>query len=389
MSDIMNKVATLFERDQARQFVAVTADDLPLSYDDVTDQWLTAVLCKNVPGAAVVSHRLGEVDDGSSNRRRISVVYNEAGQAAGLPAAFFCKATHGFTNRVLCGVSGALQSETVFYNRLRPLLDIEAPVGYYANYDPDSFNSMIMLGDITDTVTEFCSHHTVVTRARAESQLKLLAKMHGSGYADPRVRKELKNLGTFTEFFENTQRFGLKDGASKGFLDAEHVIPPRLFSRVAEIWPATVAAAEVARPLPATLIHGDVHLKNWYVAGNGEMGLGDWQCTSNGHWGRDVAYTMSTSLSTEDRRAWEQDLLKFYLENLARAGGPTVDFAEAWTHYRQQLPSVLAWWTVTLSPPPGMPDCQPADITLEFIRRISVAMDDVDSLHAFQQSGAA
>jgi len=282
------------------------------------------------------------------------------------------------------GLSGSLHGETTFYNNIRPLLPIEAPVGYYANYDEDSFNSIVVLGDLSQSVTEFCSHKTVMTRARVESQVKLLGQMHGTAYANPAVRAAIAVLPTWPEFFRNTLKFGMDMGARQGFSDGKEVIPARLYARESEIWPATVASVERHDQLPATLAHGDVHLKNWYVAGSGEMGLSDWQCISRGHWSRDFAYTISTALTIEDRRAWDRDLLKLYLETLASTGGPKVGFDEAWLHYRQQLMSALAWWTVTLSPPPGMPpDMQPRDITLEFIRRISTAIDDVDSLGAF------
>ena len=89
------------------------------------------------------------------------------------------------------------------------------------------------------------------------------------------------------------------------------------------------------------LCHDDVHLKNWYVAGNGEMGLSDWQDVSRGHWARDVAYAVSTALTVEDRRAWEQDLIKYYLEELRASGGPQVGFDEAWKVYRRQLITAL------------------------------------------------
>jgi aminoglycoside phosphotransferase (APT) family kinase protein len=145
-----------------------------------------------------------------------------------------------------------------------------------------------------------------------------------------------------------------------------------------------LASVERHNQLPQTLGHGDVHLKNWYIAGSGAMGLSDWQCAHRGHWGRDFAYTISTALTVENRRAWDRELLQFYLDRMQAAGGPKIDFNEAWGHYRQQLLSALTWWTVTLTPPEGMPDMQPRDITLEFIRRITTAMDDVDALDSLQ-----
>jgi hypothetical protein len=219
-----------------------------------------------------------------------------------------------------------------------------------------------------------------MTRERIESQIRLMAKFHGRFHESPELKTVLTEIGTWPEFFGKTLEYGMKEGSNKGFLEAESVIPARLYKRFDEIWPATLASVEKHHQLSHTLMHGDVHLKNWYIAGNGEMGLGDWQCCVRGHWSRDLAYAIVTALTVEDRRAWEKDLVLLYLKELAAAGGPVVTFDEAWIHYRQQLMSVLTWWTITLCPAPGMPDMQPRDITLEFIRRITIAMDDLDSL---------
>jgi thiamine kinase-like enzyme len=136
--------------------------------------------------------------------------------------------------------------------------------------------------------------------------------------------------------------------------------------------------------LPRGLVHSDVHLKNWYVAGNGEMGLNDWQCACKGNWGRDVAYCISTALAIEDRRAWERELLQLYLEALRATGASAPDFDTAWTLYRQNLFSALAWWTGTLGQPPEAPKMQPRESSLVFIGRMATAIDDLDALAAFE-----
>ena len=376
------KIQAGYEAEIRRNREAVTAQQLPLSYDAITDRWLTAVLCAKAPGAMVTAHRLGPTDNGSSNRRKIYLEYNAAGRAASLPKAVFCKAAHDLPNRIILGLCSSALGEIRFYNSIRPLLDIEAPVGYFALQDDESFNSMVILGDISDTVHSFCDHKTDMTRARAESQMRLLAAVHGRCFSNTALKERVAACPTFAAFFELTLGFGLREGSEAGFQDGVDVIPSRLFKRSAEIWPATVAAIEQLDRLPNTLAHGDVHLKNWYIAGNGQMGLSDWQCAARAHWGRDFAYAMSTALTIENRRAWEHDLLKYYLEELARNGGAVVDFNTAWNIYRRQLISALTWWTITLHPAPGLPDMQPRDVTLEFVRRISTAMNDVDSLDA-------
>ena len=74
----------------------------------------------------------------------------------------------------------------------------------------------------------------------------------------------------------------------------------------------------------------------------GEMGVNDWQNSCKGNWSRDLAYCISTGTVPEVRRTWERELLKYYLEELARAGGPRLGFEDAWRNYRQQLFAALA-----------------------------------------------
>ncbi|MGE0409787.1 MAG: phosphotransferase, partial [Amphiplicatus sp.] len=258
------------------------------------------------------------------------------------------------------------------------------PTALYATYSRRSFNSILILDDLARQGAEFCKHDAAITRRRAESQLALLAKLHGKFY-----QKVDPNLRTWEEKFELSNKwFNLEACCNNGFLAAEEVVPPRLFKRHAEIWPATVKSVDLHRTQPRTLTHNDPHLRNWYITRDGEMGLADWQCICRSDWGRDVAFTISTSLSVENRRAWEKELLGFYLDKLRAEGCPAFDFDEVFANYRRHLFSALAYWTVTLTPSSGKsdeppPEFQPRDATLEFIKRMTTAIDDLDSLGSF------
>lgn len=377
------RIKALYARDQQEDPQAVNPGDIPWRYEAITPEWMTHILCKDHPGAKVETVRLDVPDSGTSNRRRIFVEYNDAGKAAGLPGSVFCKATVDLLNRLLLSTS-ALLSETTFYNVIRPQLDIEAPEALLAVYDPESFASIVMLKDLGNRVT-FCNHHTQMTLERVQDQLGTLAKLHGRFYRSPQLDKELGHMFRYDNRFAALDRdHDFKGMCIAGFLAAEDVVPARLMAREPEVWPATVHASARHGQLPLTITHGDVHLKNWYITDAGRMGLSDWQVTSKGHWSRDVAYTITTALTVEQRRAWEKDLLRFYLDAFAAAGGEAVPFDEAWTNYRQQLLTTLAWWTMTLTPGKDVPDMQPRDITVEFIKRIAVAMDDLDALDSFE-----
>jgi hypothetical protein len=291
MGNLIQQITSAYEAERPHVSEKIySAAEIPLSYESITPEWLTAVICRKSPGAQVVSHRLGPTDEGSSNRRKIHLEYNDAGRRAELPQVLFCKATHGLANRIILGVSDGANCEAIFYNYIRPELDIEAPVGYFAAVDQESFNSIIMLNDISKSVTEFCSHRTRMTRERAESQMRLLATVHGTYHGRAESSAALTGIPSWTDYFNRTFEFGMEDGSNQGFLDGKDVIPPRLYARYPEIWPKTLASVRLHDAHPKTYAHGDVHLKNWYVAGNGEMGLADWQCSHRGHWARDVCY---------------------------------------------------------------------------------------------------
>ncbi|MET0986982.1 MAG: phosphotransferase [Steroidobacteraceae bacterium] len=380
MATTIENLTAAYEEERRNNRPPVSIDDVPLTYEAITTAWLTVVLCRRVPGARVLSHRLDTPDDGNSNRRRIFLEYNEAGRRAGLPERVFCKASQGLANRISLGPSGAIQAEVNFYNQVRPLLTIEAPVCYFANFNA-ALNSIIVMAEL-DPATTFCTHTTNITRERAESQMRVLAGLHGS-FLSPSAAQRLSVFSTWKGFFSNLDYPDYVKACERGFEMAEAVIPSRLFARRHEIWPATRKSVERQEQLPYTLTHGDVHLRNWYIAPDDRMGLTDWQAATRGHWSRDVIYALATSLTVEQRREWGDELMHYYLQELQRTSGQAHAFDSLLLNCRQQLMSVLAFWTITMNPAPGMPDMQPRDSTLEFIRRITTAIDDLDSLDSF------
>jgi len=375
------EIARRYEHEVRGRRPLATSDVLPIAYEEITPAWMTSALAGRFPGAEVVGVRVGERDEGTSSRRRIFLTWRSSTDAGGrsLPASVFCKGSLSLAGRYILGLNGGIEAEATFYRAVRPKLPIVAPEAYFVGFDPHTLNSIVVMRDIGAEV-RFCALSPTLSKALAESQLELLATLHGRYYESPELETTLAPFRRWEVYFTITvEKAGFGPACERGFVEAEPVIPARLFRRASEVWPATLRCVDVHRSLPRMLIHSDVHLKNWFVAGD-RMGLNDWQCSSKGHWGRDVAYVLSTSLAIEDRRSWEKDLLRFYLDRLHATGGAKVPFDEAWTIYRHQLFSALAWWTGTLGQPPDAPKMQPPETSVEFIKRMTHAIDDLDAL---------
>ncbi|WP_324742392.1 hypothetical protein U8326_03530 [Tsuneonella sp. CC-YZS046] len=378
------QIRELFAKEQAEARPAVTAADIPANYECITDEWLTGIVCRDVPGAQVVAHELDEPDEGTNNRRRIELEYNAAGQQAGLPASVFCKATSGLRNRLMLAHSGAIRCEVGFYKHVRPHVDFEVPFAFHADYDPRSFNSIIVLEDLRGK-GRFLDLERDGSPELMREQLSLLAKLHGRWAGAPDLAERFAALPTWEERFRGLMIVNLERACREGLehAHARALVPPRLWDNRDRIWPATLASLETQARLPRGLGHGDVHLHNWYRLEDGTLGLGDWGVVHRGHWGRDLAYCLVAGLSVDERRASQDELLAHYLAELKRQGGQDISLEDAKAICRQAIMTALAFWTMTVAPVPEMPDMQPPKTALAFTARLAAAVDDWESLDAF------
>ncbi len=128
-------------------------------------------------------------------------------------------------------------------------------------------------------------------------------------------------------------------------------------------------------------MHGDAHPGNVYFR-NGAAGLLDWQAVRRGHPGRELSYTLITSMTTADRQACEHDILDGYRHALAAAGGPDLDRDELWERYRQG--ALYAYIAALITA--GMGGMQDESIALEGLRRAVAALDDLDTVAVLKKS---
>lgn len=381
---LRSDIERMYREEERSGKVAKTLADIPFSYERISPEWWTAIMCKGHPGAAVVAHRAELPDDLDRGHMRVHLSYNEAGKAAGLPPSVFCKDSQKLGIRVFNAQTDTIRGETIFYNEIRQLIDLETPHALFAIYDTRSHNSIVVMNDLLLDGAEFCLETAPITRARIESQLAYLARLHGRFYGKLDAYPVLKSLRKFSEnALRYDQMLNLDKLSHEGFLASERVVPPRLFKQHAQMWPLTLKAIRCLDARPLTFTHNDAHVRNWYVAGNGDMRLADWQGPARADWIWDMTFAISTSLTVENRRAWEMDLIRFYLDRLHHAGGPAPDFNAAWDAYRKYLFIALSWWDCDINFKGFDMDLQPLEAILEIVRRTSTAIDDLDAVHSF------
>jgi hypothetical protein len=222
-----------------------------------------------------------------------------------------------------------------------------------------------------------------VTEAMATEQVTLLATMHGQLLNDPRFEAEWSWVTPFDRWFQGgIDKLGIDRFHEEAMLQAADLVPARLMDRRPELWRSAIDALQPHKDGPTTFLHSDVHIGNWYQTADGHMGLCDWQCVGRGHWSRDLAYVISAALLVDDRRQWEESLVRTYADALSASSHTTVTFDDAFLAYRRQLPHALLMWTPTLCHSDLLPHMQSDETSLAMIERMCAAIDDLDSIAA-------
>ncbi|HUR73841.1 MAG TPA: phosphotransferase [Sporichthya sp.] len=377
-------VGALSIAEKVRRPVPTGRGDVPVSGAHVTAPWLTAVLCRDTPGAQVVSFARTGGSRGTSERVGLRVEYNEAGTAAGLPTAIFTKATADFKQRMLLGGADVIAGETQFFMGLRQRVDIEAPQGYWAAVDARSWRSITVLEDIAATKgATFLTPTTGFTKSEIVDLVQNLGRLHGPLWGDP----ALAALKTPKQYAVNTDAMlDFRKRTAVGMQRSREVMPPALLGQADRLHDATGRSMELSTNNPhgtaRTLLHGDCHAGQTYRTAAGAMGLCDWQGLLQGNWAFDVAYLINTGCEPDDRKAWQDDLLTAYLDALSGAGGPRLSFSEALLTYRQHAFWPYTAWAFTIGRAFYQPKMQPVDTCLAMVRRTATAIHELDALEA-------
>ncbi len=361
--------------------------EIPMKKGEVNAEWLTRVLASEHPGAQVESFEIVDATAGTTRRWRATVSYNEAGRRAQLPEHLFAKTTLTFTQRLTQYLAHALPGEPGFFQYLCPELGIQAPRGYFGAADTRTGRSLTLLEDISVTKNaRFCTPMETVTRQQMQDLLANMAVWHGHYWDSPELQTR-EWLKTPSAHFRNFDRLlGMKKRATVGLGRAPEIVPATLPPVQDKLYEACAQSLLIAERGAQTLLHGDPHIGNAYVCDDGSVGFTDWQLVLRGSWAFDVTYTITSGLEVEDRRAWERELIEFYLDRLHAAGGPDLPFETAWLAYRQQCLYPYFAWMITIGRSAIMPKFQPDDVCRAIVHRTSTAIMDLDALQAVGDS---
>ena len=126
---------------------------------------------------------------------------------------------------------------------------------------------------------------------------------------------------------------------------------------------------------PQTLRHGDYSLSNLIFSDAGDVVAIDWQMLSRGKGAWDLAWFIGQSLTVDQRREWEEDLLAAYLAGLERGGVVGYGKGDCLRDYRTALAQRFGTLITSLVVLPFSP-AQKAEIRrVQLPRNIAAVLD--------------
>jgi aminoglycoside phosphotransferase (APT) family kinase protein len=257
------------------------------------------------------------------------------------------------------------ESETRFYSQLAHELT-GVPKSHGSAFDSLTGRFVLVLEDLAVDACEFPDTLHPLDKDHARRIVELLARVHAVFWG--RVPSWLYTASGNSAALLTGQL--LKTSARR--IAEKTDIPVEKGRFIDNNYRAVAALMDVP---PHTVMHGDAHPGNVYFR-SGAAGLLDWQAVCRGHPGRELAYTLVTSMTSADRQAGERELLDDYRRVLASAGGPELDRDELWDRYRQG--ALYAYVAALITA--GMGGMQAENIALEGLKRSVAALDDLDTV---------
>jgi aminoglycoside/choline kinase family phosphotransferase len=308
---------------------------LPVTLEEITAEWLTAAIRQRAPGATVLGFEAVDYIRTTATKVRLRLKLDEAAKRAGVPELVILKG--GFeAHSQKVGIPEMHLKEVQAYRDVFPALKLPAPACYFADYDHDRKQGIVIMEDLVARGVTFCHALRPQTFEEASRRLRALASFHAKTWDNPdlqpggqfgNLHEFLGNLMGFVNYHLEPETWERFNGSAQ-----RACVSQTLLSRewMADAFPRMVT---FARTLPQCVIHGDMHLNNLYIDTDGTPGFYDSLATT-GPGMLEVAYHISAGVDLANRARWEAALVNTYLDELVRNGVAPIPFDEAMRQYK-------------------------------------------------------
>ncbi len=305
---------------------------LPTEIEGITADWLTAALSGYAPGVRVKSFEMVDFINTTCTKIRIRLDLEGNRADAPIPETVILKGGFEAHSRKMWPMH---MNEALSYSTLMPQLGLRVPTPYFAAWDEQALQGIVIMEDLVARGVTFCSPLVSHSFEHTEKRVRALARFHAQTWDSPEIRPGGRwgwlsdmpaNWNLYFHPYLEPESWNHYVTSARGaavstrFHDREWMLD------------ALDRMAALANTLPFCANHGDTHIGNQYIDVDGEPGFFDCiACAAPGI--LEIAYHLGCALDLADRGRWEGALIQAYLTELRAHGVEPPSFDEAMHQY--------------------------------------------------------
>ncbi len=350
------------------------SNQIPLSVDELTTDWLQEIMQPHIGSSTITGFEptvIGVGEGFMGQLARVKLSYdNETDAPTSIIAKF---ASPLAETRQMAEDQRLYHRELGFYRDLGASVGVPVPDCYFLHHQEDTYQFVLILEDMSPGVASDQVEGTdkETSRRVIEETAKLHAKWWNSEKLDdyPWAKWLMKEM-SMEEGAERLKE-GIRQAEETGKFDA--------YPEMKRLMPLLVPLMKFdpAPPYPFTMTHGDLRSDNIIRPSEegGRLAILDWQLSGLGDPVQDIARWMTQSITIEDRRATEQDLLKLYHSKLLEYGVKGYSYRSFINNYKTNLIVILLMFSMPMDSVDQSSDRAKA-LFHEFYSRLDAALVD-------------
>lgn len=315
---------------------------IPTRSEDVTPEWLTAVLARNGYDGVVASIRPQRFGEGAGMMSLLTRLELDYASGRGPSSVIVKMPSLSDANRATAVAFHCYERETIFLRDLASRTTARIPTVYLADIDGEE-DFVVVMEDMRGY--EIGDQVVGCNLEQARLGMSCIARFHASFWGkvdDPEFDFIPYH---YPSYFSDTMHNVAIQVYDQMVEFAGDALPPALRDVKEEYLAAIPALQKWATAAPRTIVQGDFRMDNLFFGTTPEqspIALSDWQGLLRGKAAHDIAYFLSQSTPTELRRAHERELVALWQRGLVAAGVADYSAEQAWEDYRR---AVLTLWS--------------------------------------------
>jgi thiamine kinase-like enzyme len=320
----------------------------PLTVDDLTTDWVQQAMSPYTGGAtitAIDTQVIGVSEGFMGQLARVGLTY--ADEPSQTPHSIIAKfaATNSDT-REMARQQNLYRREIGFYRDIGQEVGIRVPQCYYSHFDEETQFFVMLLEDMAPG--EPSDQVQGTSRGTSREVVERFARLHAKWWNSDKLDDYDWAKWIINEMPMDEASARLRESITQVEKTGEFDRYPEM-KRLMYLLPP-LFRMQPAPPYPHSLTHGDLRSDNIIQPSEqgGEFCVLDWQLAGKGDPINDLARWLVQSISIEDRKATEQDLLKLYYDQLLAHGVTGYSYRKFINGYKMNLVVILVMFSMTM-----------------------------------------